>query len=155
MLWRRLWSAGVVDRLQVLAMGLVLVALAAIPGLSILEVWIDQQNVRRAWTITGPPCPEVDRPAHSVVGRRRPKTFTYGGIDFTRQFGHASCVAIREDGFMNKQSYRVCQFNAPAMVAVTMPGGQKTTWQTGVGNNVTVTVRHGRPTCVVAGWFDH
>jgi hypothetical protein len=155
MLWRRLWSSGLVDRLQMAAMGLVLLALASIPGLTILEVWIDQRNVRRAWTIDGPPCPQVDRPAYSVVGRRRPRTFTYGGVAFTRQFGHASCVAIRERGFMAKASYRVCQFNAPAMVAVTLPSGDTTTWQTGVGRKVTVTVRHGRARCVLAGWFDH
>lgn len=152
---RRHSSTSAVDQLQTVAMVVMAGAIAAIPGYTVLATWIDQQNVRRAWTIKGPPCLAVQKAAYIVVGPRPPKTFTYGDIDFTRQFGHASCVAIREDGFMAKESYRVCQFNAPAMVAVTMPGGARTTWQTGVGRNATVTVRHGRATCVLAGWFEH
>jgi len=146
-------TVSLVDRLQTLGLGLLLLGLMTIPGYFVIQTWLDQQQMRAAWNIEGPPCPVVDRPSPKVVGRKLPKTFTYGDIDFTRQFGHVSCVAIREPGFVNKESYRVCQFNAPAMVAVALPDGRKVIYQPGVARPATVKVRHGQPTCVMAGWF--
>ena len=145
--------ASVVDALQAAALGLLLLGVMAIPGYLLAETWVGQRQMKASWAIEGPPCPVVDAPSPNVVGRRPPKTFTYGDIDFTRQFGHVSCVAIREPGFMNRESYRVCQFNAPAMVAVATPDGRKVIYQPGVARRATVTVRHGRPSCVIGGWF--
>jgi len=144
---------SLVDRLQIAALGLLLLGLLTIPGYFVVETWVGQQQMKAAWNIEGPPCPVVERPSPSVVGRKAPRTFTYGGVDFTRQFGHASCVAIREPGFMTKESYRVCQFNAPAMVAVGLPDGRKVTYQPGVARPATVKIQHGQPSCVMAGWF--
>ena len=146
-------GASVVDALQTAALGLLLLGLMTIPAYFVIETWVGQRQMKASWNIKGPPCPVVDRPSPNVVGRKDPKAFNYGGVDFTRQFGHVSCVAIREPGFMNKESYRVCQFNAPAMVAVATPDGRKVIYQPGVARPATVTVRHGQPSCVIGGWF--
>ena len=140
------------DAGQTLAMAGLLLMLAAIPGYIVLETWAGEQAMKRAWTIAGPPCPVVERPAWRVVGSKPPKAFAYGGIGFARHFGHASCVAWREGGAFNSGLVRVCQFNAPGAVTVAA-NGRTVSYQPGVAKRATVSVRAGRPACVMGGWF--
>lgn len=143
----RLRDAG-----QTAAMVGLLLMLAAIPAYIVLEAWAGEQAMKRAWTITGPPCPVVERPAWRVVGSKPPKAFDYGGVGFARHFGHASCVAWREGPLFDTEVTRVCQFNAPGAVTVATEGAT-VSYQPGVANRATVSVRRGQPTCVMGGWF--
>lgn len=131
--------------------GLMLILLS-VPGYIVAETWFGLMATKRAWTITGPPCPVVVAPARSVVGSKAPRDFTYNGAIFARHFGHVSCVAFREDGLFASGSYSVCQFSGPGAVHVTA-GGRTVVFQPGVGRPATVTVRRGEASCVVAGWF--
>lgn len=145
--WRRLIAA-----LPALAMAGLLLMVASIPACAVYEAWATQRGVRIAWDIVGPPCPPVAEPAEASFGRLGAKVFTYEGVQFERRFGHASCVAPQEKGFMNGEFYRVCQFSGPETLRVTT-GHDTVAFKPGVGNTVTVKVRKGHVTCVVAGWF--
>lgn len=142
------------DGLQTLGLAGLLLGLLAIPAYVVLETWLGEQAMQRAWTITGPPCPVVGRPAWIVVGSKPPKAFEYGGVGFARYHGHASCVAWREGGLFDPDVYRVCQFNAPAAVTVAV-GGKTISYQPGFGHRATVSIRRGQPSCVMGGWFTY
>lgn len=148
------YRSGRRDRLQTLALGGLLLMLLSIPAYIVLETLLGEQAMRRAWTITGPPCPVVKRPDWIVVGSKPPKAFAYGGIGFARHFGHASCVSWREGGMFDPDIFRVCQFNAPGAVTVAV-GGRTTTYQPGVGHRATVSIRRGQPSCAMGGWFTY
>jgi hypothetical protein len=128
--------------------------ICAIPALIGYATWADLHAMKVEWTIAGPPCPVVAKPGPMAVGRKKPRTFEYGGVSFTRSFGAVSCVSIPEDGLSTRENYRVCQFNNPGAVTVEMDGGT-TVFQPPVGRRATVTVRHGRASCVVGGWFNY
>lgn len=93
-------------------------------------------------------------PSPAVGGgvHKPPKAFEYGGVGFARHFGHVSCVAWREGGPFRQDIRRVCQFNAPGEVTVAL-AGRTISYQPGVAQPVTVTIAHGQPSCVMAGWF--
>jgi len=142
------------DGMQSLGLAGLLLILMAIPAYIVIETWMGEQAMQKAWTITGPPCPVVARPAWIVVGSKPPKAFEYGGIGFARQFGHVSCVAWREGGMFDPDIYRVCQFNAPGAVTVAV-GGQTISYQPGTARRATVSIRRGQPSCVMGGWFTY
>lgn len=148
---RSFWQK-LVAPLPVIGMVGVVLMLASIAAYPVYETWAVQRGVRIAWDITGPPCPVTPGRADTAFGRMGVKVFHYEGVKFERRFGHASCVAPNEPGFMNKDFYRVCQFSAPETVRVTADG-QSHAFKPGVGRVATVTVRKGQVTCVVAGWF--
>lgn len=146
--YRSRWRDGV----QSLGLAGMLLSLMAIPAYIVIETWMGEQAMQKAWTITGPPCPVVKRPDWIVVGSKPPKAFEYGGIGFARHFGHVSCVAWRENGMFDPDIYRVCQFNAPGAVTVAS-GGRTISYQPGFGRRATVSIRRGQPSCVMGGWF--
>jgi hypothetical protein len=131
------------------------VVVAAIPGILTLQMVLSERAERRAWAIKGPACPVVAKP--SPMGSRRrgdPMTHAYGGNTFTRSFGAVSCAGFREPVlFGESRVYHVCQFNNPGAVVVKTLAGT-TTFEAQPGRKLTVTVREGRPTCVVGGWFN-
>lgn len=138
--------------LQHLGLGGMLLLLVAVPAIDVYRTWAGARAEKKAWTIRGPACPVVDHPQASVVGHKPPTTFTYNKVSFTRHLGDVSCAAFREDGFMNRANYSVCQFSGPGAVTVRTATDQ-VTFQPGPGKRTTVTVRGGRASCVVAGWF--
>ena len=148
--YRSPWRDGV----QSLGLAGLLLSLMAIPAYIVIETWLGERAMQKAWTITGPPCPVVARPAWIVVGSKPPKAFEYGGIGFARHFGHVSCVAWREGEVFDSEIYRVCQFNAPGAVTVALRG-QTISYQPGVGRRATVSIRKGQPSCVMGGWFTY
>jgi len=129
-----------------------LAGVISIPAITVYGVWAGVQAMKAEWAIKGPPCPVVAAPSIRVQGRKPPTAFPYGDAVFSHQTGNVSCVAPPEDGLFARRTYHVCQFSGPAMVAVTI-GGHRTIYEPGVGRPATVTVRHGRPTCVMGGWF--
>lgn len=145
-------AEGALTFLQSLGMVAVVLGAASIPGYVILSTWLDRRAVEADWTIAGPPCPQVAALDPAVVGRKPAKVFSYQKVSFARQSGHVSCVTLDAGGPFARRTYPVCQFSGPAGVAVTTGAGT-TFYQPGAAQRVTVTVRDGRPACVMAGWF--
>jgi len=115
--------------------------------------WQDVRTLRKEWTVAGPACPIVEHPASWALRRSRPPmTVQYGGATFTRQFAAISCAAIPESSLFTNASYAVCKFNNPGAVTVAV-GGRRVTYQPGVGQPATITVRHGVSSCVVGGAY--
>ena len=127
-----------------------LVFVAAAPAWVIHQAWALRHAERAAWTIAGPDCPTVSPAAE--LGPKGPRTFSYGGAQFSRRFGHASCAAPQDGGLIPGEIFHVCQFNGPAALAVATPQGV-TYFKPGVGRPATVTIRSGKASCVVGGWF--
>lgn len=138
--------------LQHLGLAGLMLLLLSVPAIDVYRTWAGMRAEKRLWTIAGPACPIVDQPEPTVVGHKPPRTFVYNRIAFTRHLGDASCAAFREDGFLAKDSYSVCQFSGPGAVTVET-AGRRITFQTGAGRRATVTVRGGAASCVAAGWF--
>lgn len=131
----------------------VLAMVLSVPAYVVVETSLGAAAERAQWTITGPPCPVAARPTLRVVGRRKPRTFAYGGVNFTRWRGHASCVAFREARLFGEgEVARTCQFNNPGAVAVTA-AGRTTLFEIGDARPATVTVHAGVASCVLGGWF--
>jgi hypothetical protein len=130
----------------------VLMLVAAVPALVGYLHWSTDQEMRAAWTVSGPPCPVVSEPAPTIYGSRDPLVFDYGGASFTRRFGHVACIPVVEGPPWNRQVRRICQFTAPDVVAVST-GKRTTLFKPGVGYRATVTVSGDDVACVVGGWY--
>jgi hypothetical protein len=134
-------------------MGVLLAGIAAIPLIDVVRTRIAAKADERAWTITGPACPVVAKPSPVATSRRGVQIHRYGDISYARAFGAVSCAAFQEPGWRwERRLYRVCQFNNPGAVTVTTARGA-TTYEARPAQTVTVTVRDGRASCVVGGWF--
>jgi hypothetical protein len=127
-----------------------LLMLATLPAWLIYETWSAQEEQRQAWNVSGPPCPVISPAA--AFGADTPYEFSYGGVRFARRFGHASCASPLEGGLIPGAPYRVCQFTGPAVVGVATSEGV-TIFKPGVGHRATVTIRDGKASCVIGGWF--
>lgn len=138
--------------LQHLGLAGLMLLLVSVPAIDVYRTWVGTRAEKRLWNIDGPPCPVVAEPQGEVVGHKPPRTFVYNRIAFTRHLGDASCAAFREDGFLARDNYSVCQFSGPGAVTVET-AGRKVSFQPGAGRRATVTVRRGEATCVMAGWF--
>ena len=129
------------------------ICVAGVPGLLVIQGIVTGLVERKAWAIAGPSCPVVARPSPKAVSRRRePMSHDYGGTTYTRSFGAVSCAGFREPALFDERVYHVCQFNNPGAVVVKTPRGV-TTFEAAPGRRLTVTVRDGRASCVVGGWF--
>jgi len=140
------------DLLPTICIVAVLVAVACMPFAIAAATWADHLSLRKEWTIAGPACPVVAKVSIAARGARPPPPFTYKGTRFAFQIGSAFCEAVPDEGLFPQTTHAVCQFSAPGAVEVTA-GGRTVTFEPGVGHPTTVTVRGGRPTCVVGGWF--
>ncbi len=106
----------------------------------------------KAWTITGPPCPALDRKAFIASPVKASHPIEYDDVRFDRGFGHVSCDQIAYDGGRDLFStYPVCQFTSPGMLRITTSGGEF--YFLPQNGPATVAVAHGRPTCVMASNF--
>lgn len=139
---------------ELLQLAALLVPVCTLPAALAFGVWSEREALKAEWTVEGPPCPEVTQLLPSVVGRKPPKTFRYGDAEFSRAFGAAYCAAIPESRLWTRESYRVCQFNNPGAVTV-VADGRRVIFQPPVGRRMTVTVRDGKASCVVGGWFNY
>lgn len=106
----------------------------------------------KAWTISGPPCPQA--PLSEIA--RQPaaaKTFGYAGSGFAYAYGHVACAQIHADGGRSLfRGYPVCQFTSPGVVIVSI-GGTTTLFVPGLGQRATVTAPNGEARCVMAARF--
>lgn len=127
----------------------VMLAVASIPLTVAYGGLADRQLLKTEWAIEGPACPA---PVQPMRFNRKPLEFSYQGIHFTRQYGAVYCVPVPDRGIFSKANHPVCQFSSPAAVTVTT-GGRTVLYEPGIGQRATVTIRDGRSTCVVGGWF--
>jgi len=137
--------------LQTAGMLLLLLAVAAIPLQVGLSTWTTHQALKGEWAIHGPACPVVPKISRAALGLRPPPAFVYQHVGFAYQIGDASCEAVPE-GMFTGATHPVCQFDAPAAIQVTY-AGRRTIFEPGVGHRATVTVEHGKVSCVIGGWF--
>jgi hypothetical protein len=137
-----------IARLQTLGIVLILLAVASIPTSIGYSTWSERQRMRDEWTAAGPACPVVARPSPANRGAKPPPPFVYKGVGFAYQIGDVNCVAAPEKGLFNSRTYPICQFDAPAAIAVTA-GGRTVLFEPGVGHGATVAVREGHVSCVV------
>jgi hypothetical protein len=128
-------------------------AFVAMPVVIVVATWRDHLSLRAEWDIKGPPCPEVAKLSLFAIGSRPPKPFTYKGVRFAAQVGDVYCEAVPDEGLFPQSTHAVCQFSHPAGIEVWAPAGHAI-FEPGMGRRATVTVRHGRPSCVIAGWFE-
>jgi hypothetical protein len=140
------------DLAAAVGMGAVILVAVSIPALVVAEGLMRRQALRELWTIEGPPCPKVAQPGPAFFGRRGAQSFTFGDAVLARGLGHASCVAKAEDDLFTQATYSVCQFTGPAQIAVTTRG-RTSYFAPGYGRRATVTIRRGKASCVLGGWF--
>lgn len=143
------WRADLLPTLCILA---VLGAVAVMPFAIAAATWADHLSLRKEWTIAGPACPVTQQVSIAARGARPPPPFTYKGAHFAFQIGSVECEAVPDEGWFPQSTHAVCQFSGPGAVEVTA-GGHSTIFEPGVGHPTTVTMRGGRPNCVVGGWF--
>jgi hypothetical protein len=128
----------------------------AAAALMIAPTWTRQRATAvaeaQAWTITGPPCPQL--PLAEIARQpRATKTFGYAGAGFAYAYGHVACAQIHADGGRSLVSgYPVCQFISPGVVVVDT-GKTRILFAPGLGRRATVSVENGAARCVMAGRF--
>ena len=105
-----------------------------------------------AWTITGPPCPEITEAALRGAGEKADKKFEYDGVLFARAYGHVSCNEVGYDRGRGMGKYPACQFTAPSVLVIDTEQGRHV-YQPGRGQPATVAVQHGKASCVMAARY--
>jgi hypothetical protein len=137
------------DVLQTLVIVMIMLFTAAIPLWLAYEGVASRQALKTEWAISGPACPVVTQ---TVRYHRPAQSFRYKGVGFQRQYGNVYCEPVPNGGLFSRTTHAVCQFNAPTAIHVTTARGT-VIYEPGVGRPATVTVRDGRPSCVIGGWF--
>jgi len=134
---------------QTLGIVALMLAVASIPLTVAYGALADHHSLKAEWAITGPACPTPQDP---MQFHRRPLVFSYREALFTRRYGGVFCVVVPDGGVFSRGGHTACQFSSPAAITVTT-GGETVLYEPGIGHAATVTIRDGRPSCVVGGWF--
>jgi hypothetical protein len=87
-----------------------------------------------------------------LSAKRPPQHFVYDRVVFTHAWAMAYCSQHPKNPAWPNGNLDICQFNNPGAVTVQI-GTRQTTFLPPVGAHATVTVRDGKATCVVGGWF--
>jgi hypothetical protein len=128
-----------------------LLAIASIPLSEGYATFATNRGLRKEWIANGPACPTVAALSPAARGAKPPKPFVYKGVGFAYQIGDVACAPVPEKSLFTKTTFPVCQFDAPAGIAVTA-GARTTYFEPGVGRGATVMVHAGQPpTCVMLG----
>ena len=106
----------------------------------------------KAWTVAGPPCPQLTEAEFTARKLKAPKTTDYEDVVFGRQFGHMDCRALRYGAGWGTETYPVCQFTSPSALTVATDKGR---WffAPGPGKPATVAVPRGEARCVMDSNF--
>jgi hypothetical protein len=139
---------GVFGRLQIVALLALLAGIASIPGAVIFSTWATHRAMLREWVVKGPPCPVSETLSVAARGARPPPPFVYKGVGFAYQIGDAFCAAVPVEDVFSSKTFPVCNFDAPAAIAVTL-GARHVLFEPGVGHAAWVTIRDGRISCVM------
>jgi hypothetical protein len=102
----------------------------------------------KAWTIAGPPCPEITKTAFAGQPMKAEQLFAYDGIGFARAYGHAECNEIVDHGGKGWGTYPVCKFTGPSILQVSTPKDGDHFFAPGPGVAVTLSFAGGQASCV-------
>ncbi len=142
-------------RVRQIGLKRVLIGCGALVAIAVLGIWLARlpQAVTRAraWAISGPPCQTQPRRVFDASVVKPREAFEFDDVTFIRGYGHASCTEIVNDGGRGIGTFPECQFTSPAVLQVTTGKGDFY-FLPGAGP-ATVSVHHGEPSCVRAGWF--
>jgi hypothetical protein len=133
----------------------VLCAAAAVAAMVVLDmreraaVVADASDEAQVSRIVGPPCPTLTAQAFTARGLEAGKTFDFGGLTFSRRFGHAQCNEAASGGLLGAGSFPVCQFTSPDVLAV-KAGKALYLFEPGLGRKATILARDGKVSCVMA-----
>jgi len=136
-------------RLQAAGLIALVAAAASIPVSEGYTAWATHRALRLEWLVNGPNCPVVTALSPAARGAKPPAPFVYKDVGFVYQIGDVTCAAVPERSLFSHATFPVCQFDAPAGVAVTV-AGRTTVFEPGVGHGATVSVDHGRIACVTS-----
>jgi hypothetical protein len=128
------------------------IALLVIAALAVLAFIIQDRATRmaeaRAWTVSGPPCPQ-GRPAALVAdGESVSQVMDFDGVRFARVHGAVRCAEIGYDEGRSGSLFPVCEFDHPGAVSVATARGV-TVFVPPSLQAATIQVRHDTPSCVV------
>ncbi|HZZ32972.1 MAG TPA: hypothetical protein VFE10_13375 [Phenylobacterium sp.] len=143
LLFARLQTAGIV---------ILLTAIASIPISVGVGTWAAHRASLREWLVRGPACPQSMSLSPAARGAKPPAPFVFQGIGFAYQIGDAFCAVVPVENVFSQATFPVCNFDAPAAVAVTT-GRRTVLFEPGVGHSATVSIRHGRVSCVIGAGF--
>lgn len=111
------------------------------------RAWVTEAS---HWAVEGRPCRQVTAQQFqsAAAGGPAPMTDTFDTVQFTRAYGHLSCNEVHDDDGWGLGVHVVCQFSSPTRMSV-RTGQVQAYYEASPGQPMTVTVRHGRPECVL------
>jgi len=113
----------------------------------------ESRSLTAAFDIKGAPCPTLTPAAYAAQGAKPRMIFEFQKVQFARRFGHADCAVVAYRDAAGTGGHPVCQFTAPALLVITV-GGLESYFAPDIGVPATVSVKHGRPRCVLATRLD-
>jgi hypothetical protein len=123
--------------------------LGIIPLAEGYTAWSANRGLRKEWMASGRACPVVTALSYAARGAKPPRPFVYKGVGFAFQIGDVACAPVPETSLFTNVTFPVCQFDAPAGLAVTV-GDHTTYFEPGIGRGATVMVHAGQPpSCVL------
>jgi hypothetical protein len=131
-------------------LGLLALLTAALAAGAFLKWRADQATDRAeaaAWTVAGPPCPQVSAGSFQQLAIT-PHPFAFEGLSGDMAHGGANCTEIRFDGARATAPYPVCQFSAPFAVHLDRPGSD-VYFEPGVARPITISLPDGKVRCVI------
>jgi hypothetical protein len=134
---------------QTFGIVVLMLAVASIPLTVAYGALADHQALKVEWAIDGPACPVVFQ---TVRYHRPPQAFSYRGVRFTASMAMYSARSCPMTASCRARTTR------PASSAHRRPSGSRPpaaafSTSRGIGRAATVTIRDGRPSCVIGGWF--
>lgn len=106
----------------------------------------------RAWSVQGPPCPQVSASQWAARRLKVRTSFDYDGTALGRWSGDASCSDVKDNGGAGFRTDKVCQFTNPTVLSVGLPSGT-IFYAPGVGQPATLRIHRGVVSCVMASKF--
>lgn len=152
---RRAPDYGAVRRYGVAHVAGALIVLTVAIGL-VTWNWVRGRDVdiatSRAWSIEGPPCPQLTAADWAARRQKAPKVFDYDGTQFGRWAGDASCSDVKTHGGTGFGVDKICQFTNPVALTVVSPAGAFY-FLPGVGQPATLAIHKDVPRCVLSSKF--
>jgi hypothetical protein len=102
----------------------------------------------QAWATEGPPCPTTTAAGYGAFPLTYRKSTEYFGVMIERAGGFIACDTLNSDGGKGLSTYGICQFSAPSVIHVTMPG-HDVYYAPGYTRKATISFLPGGPQCVM------
>ncbi len=135
-------------------MGLWIVTVLAVAAIgAVTHYFLDKRAKElaaeaRAWTVVGPPCPQVTKAVFDAQPFQARQVTNINGVRWARSSATIMCQGIASDGGRGAVLDPVCQFSSPRVLRITTAKGDFY-FVPGLGQKATVTVKDGVATCVM------